>query len=384
MIGIAAAASGGLALAAMAGTGYQLTAARLVQRFVAQPSLAPLLCPPVTLLKPLCGAEPDLEDNLRSYCMQHYPHYQVVFGVHTADDPAWEVAESLRRLLPEVDITIVIGTGRPQDGNPKVANLVDMMSAARHPVLVLSDSDMAVGPDYLNNVVATLEQPGIGLATCLYVGRPDRSLWGRLGAMGINHNFLPAALVAQALGRKDGCFGATMALTRDTLDKIGGLESLRKQLADDYLLGAAVRALGQGIGLVPNLPHSIIHEPDFPTLFAHEIRWGRTLASIDRAGYMASVVTLAVPVAMLAVAVAIASPVGWAALALAMIGRVVAVRGQERALALDPQPIWLVLVRDLLSFAVQVVALSGRTVRWRGRRFRIGRRGTLVQHGESR
>jgi ceramide glucosyltransferase len=373
-----------LVAAAAVGTVYQVVSTLLLRRFAARPAAAPATCPPVTLLKPLCGDEPRLEANLRSFCCQRYPATQIVFGVHSADDPARLVAERIR--ADGGDVAVVVGRGDPETGNPKVANLVDMMPVARHDVLVVSDSDMEVGPDYVAAVVATLERPGIGIATCLYVGSPAEGVWSRLGAMGINHGFLPSVLVAEAVGRTDGCFGATIAIRRDTLAAVGGFESLREQLADDYLLGAAVRARGQTIALAQCLPRSVVYEPGFVRLFAHELRWGRTLASIDPFGYFASVVTQAVPLALLGLAAAVwagsALPAAVAALA-AVAGRLWAVRGQERALGLERQPVWLVMLRDVLSFAVQMVAVSGRTVRWRGRRFRIGRQGILVPFEES-
>lgn len=384
MVSIGCVFSWGLAATAVAGTGYQIAAALLLRRFVAAPSPAPHEWPPVTLLKPLCGAEPDLEANLRSFCQQAYPSFQIVFGVHTGDDAALPVAHKLQAEFPGLDMQVVVGGGRPLGGNPKVANLIDMMPAAAHDVLVLCDSDIRVASDYLANVVAALTRPGVGVATCLYVGRADGGLWSRIGAMGINHGFLPSVMVAQAIGRDDGCFGATIALRRNTLEKIGGFESLREQLADDYLLGAAVRATGQTIGLATALPESVVHEPDLATMFAHEIRWGRTLASVDAAGYVASAVTQAVPVALLAVGI---GGGGWPALgvlAAAVLGRLWAVRDEESSLGLENQPLWLVLTRDVLSFAVQAIALSGRTVRWRGRRFRIARHGKLIPVGESR
>jgi ceramide glucosyltransferase len=160
-----------------------------------------------------------------------------------------------------VDIRVVVGKGRPTDGNPKVANLLDMIHAADKDVLVIADSDMKVGPTYLKAVAASLMQPDVGVATCLYVSHPAGGLCSRLGAMGVNHNFLPSVLVGQAVGRVDGCFGATLALTRATLDEIGGLEPLKDQLADDYMIGALVRKKGHTIALIPLLPTTIADEP---------------------------------------------------------------------------------------------------------------------------
>jgi ceramide glucosyltransferase len=372
-------ASGILAAAALAGTAYHLWAASLLRRFVSQPAPVPAARPPVTLLKPLCGDEPGLDEGLASFADLDYPAFQLVFGVHRSDDSALPAVERLRRRRPDLDIAVVVGTGRPTDGNPKIANLLDMMPAARHDILVITDSDMTVAPDYLSRVVAVLERPQIGIATSLYVGRPAGSPWSRLGAMGIDHGFLPSVMVAEAIGRHDGCFGATLALRRTVLDAVGGLAPLRPQLADDYLLGAAVRAKGLKIGLVPTLPRSMSTEADFTTLLAHEVRWGRTLASIDRVGYIASVVTQAVPLALVALAVGRNMEMAAVAVA-ALAGRMWAVRVEAGCLGLAPPPPWLVVARDLLSLVVQGIALAGRTVRWRGRRFRIGPHGVLLAH----
>lgn len=372
-----------LALVALIGTGYQLWSTSLVRRFQRQSLTLPEVYPAVTILKPLAGAEPDLAENLRSFCTQLYPTYRVVFGVHDDQDPALGVARTLAEEISDVDIRIVIGSGRPDGGNPKIANLLEMVPhIAPGDIVVLADSDMRVAPDYLLSVVATLQQPDVGIATCLYVSNaPPVSqgggVWSMVGAMGINHGFLPSVLVGQAVGRVDGCFGATIALTKTMLDDIGGLEPLSDQLADDYLLGANVRAKGHKIGLVPLLPTTVAHEPDLKSLFAHELRWGRTLASIDRMGYAGLLITQAVPFGLLAVLVD-GGYIGASACAMAILGRLLAVRLQERALGVSRHPAWMVIIRDFLTLAVQVVALSGRTVRWRGGVYHVDRNGVLV------
>ena len=367
---------------AYAGVAYQIWSALLVRRFVELHSTPLRQWPSVSVLKPLCGAEPDLLDNLRSFCTQDYPDYQVIFGVHTADDPAVQVVDALKAELPHMDIHLAVGQGRPQGGNPKVVNLLSILPAARNDILVMADSDMRVTPDYLKAVVATLAQPGVGLATCLYVSHPADGLWSRLGALGVNHNFLPSVLVGQAVGRVDGCFGATMALSRSLLDEIGGLAPLEQQLADDYMLGAMVRQNGKAIGLVPMLPSTVAHEPDAKTLLAHEVRWGRTLASIDRMGYAGMLVTQAVPFGLLALFLD-GEAVGLMAMFMAWSARLVAIRMQEGALNLPRQPTWIVVLRDMLTLAVQIIALSGRTVRWRGGRYKVLKSGILVSLDKS-
>ena len=361
----------------VAGIYYQIWSALLVRDFVRQRAPELEYWPAVTLLKPLCGAEPDLLENLRSFCDQDYPTVQIVFGVHTADDPAAAAVRILMAERPQLDITLAVGQGRPKAGNPKVVNLLDMMPHARHDVLVMADSDMKVGPDYLKAVTATLMQPGIGIATCLYTSHAAGGVWSRLGAFAINHGFLPSVLVGQAVGRVDGCFGATMALTRTMLDEIGGLGVLEHHLADDYMLGALVRQKGFKIGLVPLLPTTVAHEPDAKTLLSHEVRWGRTLASIDRMGYAGMLVTQVVPFGLLTMVV-VGQDLGLTALMMAWAARLVAVRLQEAALKLERQPMWVMMARDFLTLIVQITALSGRNVRWRGGKYRVLKSGILV------
>jgi ceramide glucosyltransferase len=193
--------------------------------------------------------------------------------------------------------------------------------------------------------------------------------------MGVNHGFLPSALVARALGRKDGCFGATMALRRETLDAVGGLAPLRDVLADDWALGAAVRRLGYQIALAARPIDMIVHEPSFASLFAHEIRWGRTIATVDRMSYMASVMTQPVVLAALA---ALTGGAGFLPLLVAAGAvRLWVVRAEEQALTLPSTAVPTLALRELLSFVVFIVACCGRSIHWRGRHFTIRRDGTL-------
>jgi ceramide glucosyltransferase len=193
--------------------------------------------------------------------------------------------------------------------------------------------------------------------------------------MGINHGFLPSALVARALGRRDGCFGATMALHRDSLNCVGGLAPLKDILADDWALGAAVRSNGWTIALSARPVDLVVAEPDLKTLLAHEIRWGRTIAAVDRASYVASIITQPVALAVLATLLGGLS-YGWLVLVAAVV-RLAVVRGQERLLALPKSPFGQLALREGLNFVVFVAACYGRRVSWRGQRFRILRNGKL-------
>ena len=221
-IGCAALASAGIVQSAV---GYALLRGK-------QSQVAPRLAqwPAITVLKPLCGDEAMLEAALGSFCAQDYPDFQIVFGVQSAADPALAVVARLRRRFPDVDMDLVID-GTRHGRNSKVGNLLNMIASARHDVLVISDSDIHASPGMLRSVAGALMQPGVGLATTLYIGLPaTAALAGALGASQINHTFLPGALMARGLGRQD-CLGAVMALERSTLERIGGLEMLADHLA---------------------------------------------------------------------------------------------------------------------------------------------------------
>ena len=359
-----------LAALVLAGAAFHLAGAVLVARMARRKVPVPLERPPVTLLKPLCGAEPRLLDDLAGFWDESWPCLRMVCGVKDPADPAVEVVRALQARLPGADIRLVV-SGPTGAANAKVGNLISMMAEAGDGVLVISDSDMRAPPNYLEAVVGALARPGVGLATCLYVGRPHDDGWSEWGAMGINHSFLPAALVAQALGRKDGCFGATMALTREMLERVGGFEAVADSLADDYRLGLLVRRQGLAIGLAPLLVETRVSEPFFATLTAHELRWGRTIASVAPVSALASVVTQP------ALAWALAATSLWPLLPVALACRWLAVRGEEHALSLPPSPLWRILSRDILSLCLFVATFCGRSVTWRGRRYRIRRDGTL-------
>lgn len=325
--------------------------------------------PPVTILKPLCGLEDGLADNLRSFCRQDYGRFQVVFGVRDADDPAIAVAEAIIAEFPDRDISLVVN-GRTIGRNLKVSNLANMFPSARHDILVIADSDMRVREDYLKAVVAPFVRNEVGAATCLYSGSGRDGLASRLGAMFINDWFLPSALIPATLGKLAFCFGATMAVRRDVLEAIGGFEALAGFLADDYKLGRLVAERRCSIELVPYIVENVIAEESLASLFNHEIRWARTIRSVQPYGYFLSAVTEVLTIALLAAisvyvatgsAALSAGPVlGGLALRLGLhyaVGATVGGRGVRAP--------WLVPMRDFLSFAVRVASYGSNTVLWR-------------------
>lgn len=370
--------TGALALAgvAQAGAGHGV-----VRRFLqTAPSEPPASLPPVSVLKPLHGDEPMLEEALASFCTQDYPSLQVVFGVQNPDDPAIAVVERLQARFPSADLTLVVDPS-PHGANRKVDNLINMRPHCRHAVLVISDADVHATPGLIRDVVARLSGPGVGLATTLYAGRAaSSSLCRLLGATQINQLFLPGALLGRALGRKD-CLGAVMALTADTLDRIGGFATLSPHLADDAVLGRKVQGLGLEVAFARSVPSTGVVERSLGELFSHELRWGRTVRSQAPVGYPMSILQAPIVWAALSVAASGASAASLALFALVWAARHLLGRDLERRLAIGiASPFWLAPLRDALSFAVIVASHFGGEVAWRGQTLHVSALENMRRH----
>jgi len=367
---------------ALVGCGYLVTAAILVGRLARnRASVCPAPAPGVTVLKPLHGDEPGLFDNLTSFCVQNYPGpMQIVCGVQDSDDDAIAVVERLRATQADRDIDLVIEP-KAHGLNRKVSNLVNMTPRIRHDVIVLADSDMRVGPDYLSRVIAALAQPGIGAVTCLYYGVAVTGIWARLCALVINAQFLPSVVVGLALGLARPCFGSTLALRRATLAEIGGFKAFADCLADDYAIGEALRARGYKISIPPFAVAHVCTQTSLRELWRHQLRWARTIRSIDPAGYAGTIVSHPFPWALIAALVGAGSTALLPAIGIAMASiacRMALLREVERGYALPPQAYWLVPACDLLSFAVFVFSFLSWQVSWKGRRFRMVAGGAWV------
>ncbi len=335
--------------------------------------------PPMTVLKPVCGLEPRLYENLRSFCAQDYPKFQVLFGVRDAGDPAIPVIERIIREFPERGASLVVDP-RVIGSNYKISNLANMIGRARYDFLVISDADCKVGPRYLSEVAAAFADPRVGAVTCLYRGNPlGTRLANRLGAMFINEWFIPSVLVALLSEPLEYCFGATMAVRRKALEAIGGIELLASYLADDHMLGRLVAASGYRVALARHIVEITISEPSLKALVRHELRWARTMRAVRPWGYALSFVTDALPLAILLAAATGLCTTGLAlmaaALSLRMLMHVVArgVLGSEGI----PWP-WLVPVRDLLTFAIRAASFVGRRVEWRQQKFSVQPDGQMV------
>jgi len=324
---------------------------------------------PVTVLKPLCGAEPRLEENLAGLCSQTHPHVQLVFGVRDPADPAIAVVERLARRFPAVDMRLVVDP-RIHGSNLKVSNLINMMQAARHPWLVLADSDIVVGPEYVARVTAPLAEPQVGIVTCLYHGRPLDGVWPRIGALFIDTWFAPSVRVASSGGTSAFAFGATIAVRAATLEAVGGVEVLKNRLADDYRLGELVRGLGLETVLSDVNVGTDVTETGLRALWSRERRWMQTIRSLNPLGYALSCITFTLP--MLALGLWLA-PTAWN-VAPALCGAAARLGLHWRRPAPDipaPGHAWLAPLRDCLLMLEWASAFAGTTTHWRRHRLPI-------------
>ncbi|GAB2567819.1 bacteriohopanetetrol glucosamine biosynthesis glycosyltransferase HpnI [Dyella jejuensis] len=319
-----------------------------------------------SILKPLHGAEPRLYENLRSFCAQAHPDYQLVFGVRDPDDPAVAVVERLRIEFPQRPIALAIDP-RVHGANLKVSNLMNMLPHAQHDVLVLADADISVAPDYLARVIAPLSDAGVGIVTCLYRGLPGPSFWSRLGRLFIDDWFAPSVRLSHAFGSTRFAFGSTIALRRDALQAMGGFEALRDTLADDFWLGELTRRAGLRTVLSDVVVGTEVTESSLAELWSHELRWLRTIRSIAPAGFAMTFVCFTSPLLLLGLCLA----PGWVTGSLALLGggaRVLLHFLQRRTS--DEAFAWheflLVPLRDTLLLLEWAIALAGWQVRWRG------------------
>src|ERR1700681_3931686 len=337
--------------------------------------------PPVTVLKPLCGAEPGLHEHLRSFCRQDYPEFQLVFGVRDPGDPACAVVKRLAAEFPSVPIDLVINPAL-HGSNLKISNLINMLPFARYDVLAMADSDAFVGSDYLRSVTAPLLDHAVGLVTCLYRGAPTPEVWSRLGAMYINEWYLPSVLVAWLFGHQGYVSGQTTCMRRDTLQAIGGLAPLANHLADDHRLGELVRAAGQRIVLSPYAVQGEHHEPSLDSLVRHELRWLRTIRVLRPRSFRFIFITFSLPLAVFGIAAAapasLHSGAAWALFGATAAARLVL--HFVHRLRDDPNPLsdlWLLPLRDLLMCWVWFRSFFPSHVTWRGSKFAVGADGVM-------
>jgi ceramide glucosyltransferase len=329
--------------------------------------------PPVSVLKPLFGAQPETYECLRSFCEQAYPLYQVIFGVCDPQDPAVAVVHRLQREFPGLDL--VLAVDRKEHGsNRKVNNLINMMALARHDYLVISDSDVTVERDYLARLIPPLLDAGVGIVTCGYRGVPRPGIWSLLGAMYINEWFMPSVRVAALMGYRSFAFGATIAIRRETLYRIGGFNSVSNQLADDYRLGELTRQLGLRTVLSEVEVDTLVEDCTAADLVAHELRWRRTIRNLSPYGYVFSVVTLGLPITALQLLLTQGAAPATAIFSATALASTL-IHFNARRPGASTAVLLLVPFRDLLHFGLWIWSFATRRVQWGNDHYEVRRDG---------
>lgn len=357
---------------------YAVFAARdLLARHKEQPDSADE--PPVSILKPLRGLDPNPVGNFASFCQQDYPAWEVLFGAEDESEPGLEAVRQVTRDHPRADIRIVLGSGL-SGKNPKVRTLSRLVREAKHPLLLISDSDIRADRNHLTRMVAPLRDPTVGVVTCLY--RSDASgLIGKIDSLSLSTEFLPGALVARRLEGMSFAMGAAILIRREVLDSIGGLAALEDYLADDYLLGKLPYEAGHRVELARDVVDHRLGTRSFGDLRARQIRWNLGIRMSRPWGYAGLVFTQGTAASLLFLLATGGSPLGWSVAGSALAVRL-GVAWFLAAKCLKDRSIgrllWLVPIRDLIGTALWFAGFFGNTVVWRGRRFRVGSGGRIL------
>jgi ceramide glucosyltransferase len=329
--------------------------------------------PAVSILKPVYGRDPRFYEAIRSHALIDYPEYEILFGLNDPNDPAQTDILRLASEFPDCAIRLIECPRNLPNG--KVASLAALEQKARHPVLVINDSDIMVEKNYLHAVVGPLEDRKAGLVTCLY--RASGDSWpARWEALGIATDFAPGVLVARAIGIAEFALGSTMAVRAADLARIGGFEAIGDFLADDYQLGRRMTGLGYRIVMAPIVVETRLGDDSWRAIWRHQVRWSRTIRVSRTLGYFGYAVTNASFWALVAAAAG-----SWPIAAAALTARLLAGLATSRFVLQDRNAtrLWpLIPFRDLWGFAVWLAGLAGSTVEWRGIQLRLNREGRII------
>ncbi|HWY57338.1 MAG TPA: bacteriohopanetetrol glucosamine biosynthesis glycosyltransferase HpnI [Terriglobales bacterium] len=355
---------------------YCVLTAIAARRYLAVTPPALKTALPISVLKPLCGQDDRLEENLRSFFMQDYPDYEILFAVHRLDDPAVAVVERVSRDFPRGPKTRLMETGEPTAPNPKAHSLKQLVAEARHGILVMSDSDVYVPRDLLRRVAAEFQQDqAVGVVTCPYRAVPGPGFWSRLEAIGMNTEFLAGVLVAWLIGEMDFALGPTLAARREVIEAMGGFAELGHYLAEDFVIGNRAPRLGYRVVLSSCVIEHRIGSQTFKGNLQHRVRWARSTRRSRPAGYWGGIFTNPLPLALL---LWLAMPKLWPLVAITAAFRALAAWSTAERVLHDPltsRRWWLIPLQDLISACVWVDGFFGNTIDWRGRRYKLLRDG---------
>ena len=344
---------------------------------------SPQSLPPVTILKPVHGAEPQLEQTLESFFRQDYPQFEIIFGARSRDNEALPVVEKLCAKYPNIRTQIVI-SGDPSWPNAKVFSLAKMIASCDNEYLIISDSDVLVGPDFLRNVLPPLLEAKTGLVTCLYQGIPEKSFWSRLEALGMSVEMPAGVMVAEMVDGMRFALGAAMAVRRDAIEAIGGIRETADFYSDDFVLGNRIADAGYKVVLSHYKVGHVLAVRSLRRTFGDQLRWMKSTRFSRPWGHVGSGLTYAVPFGLLALLLGLGHPqeivAGVALFALAWLNRSLLAMMVGWGILRDRRCLWLCCLyplRDLLGFCTWAASFAGNTFLWRGEPYQFGEDGRI-------
>lgn len=356
---------------------YTLVAAYFIYRFAEKHPSKANLSPAVTILKPLHGAEPDLYINLSSFCDQDYTgSIQIILGISNPLDPAIEIAKQIQSQYRDRNICIV-SDPTLHGPNHKISNVINMFKLRQHSLIILSDSDIRVEKNYLNVIASAFADDEVGVVSFYYSGTPVKGIWSQLTACHINHHFFPSALFGSTLGFENPCFGSSLALSDETLSRIGGFENFSSSLADDYAIGQKVIESGKKIIMPSVLLQHTCSEETFFDVFHHLLRWNRTIRSINPKGHFGSLITYPLPFAFFAFFLNEYSLLTFFIVLATLACRMVIPLQMAKKFQTQRPSMHLIVLTDLFSFIAYLTSYSSLAIKWRGKRIHVKSNGNI-------
>lgn len=328
--------------------------------------------PPISILKPIFGLDPEAYENFASFCRQDYPAFEILFCVSDESEPALPIIRKLIGDFPRVPIRLLVGS-EPVGASDKVNKLCRMAHEARYDHLVVSDSDVRVDPGFLRAIVAPFANPKVGGVTCLYRGITDGSLPADLEALGNSADFAPSVIVAGISGKLSFMLGAVMAVTRQSLDAIGGFEAIADFFCDDYELGNRISATGARVELSPFAVAIVYPHETLADAFRHQVRWNLSIRYSRPKGHLGLIFTQALPWAIL-LWLFVWPPVAIGYYVAALLFRcaitiTVGYHGMQDRLAL--RRLWMLPLRDAFALAAWLASFFPQRIHWRGKQFHV-------------
>ena len=377
-------------LVAAAPLAYYVTAILAALRFFPRERARalPKYAPPVSLLKPVRGVDFGSYENFSSFCQQDYPDYEILFAVNEESDPAMPLIHRLEAEFPARRIRLLVGAEQV-GANRKVNKLIRLMSEAQHPILVLTDGDVRVGPHYLREVVAPFADANVGAVTSFYRGIAEPSIGAEMEAVGASSDFFAGVLVAQWKEGMTFALGASIVTTKEWVEKIGGFAAIADQHSDDYELGHRIARAGGEVLLSREAVWTMYPADGLRGFWEHQLRWARTVRLCRPWSYMGLIFTHGLPWCLLAAFVAASA--GWMGVAVAYLAAYLVLR---LAMAwtvgvwgvgdkLLRQRLWLIPVRDAIYFFVWLASFASKKITWGGEEYTM-EKGQMVRTGETK